>query len=152
MNKNSNLHKLVFQLDPHDWHGIDSETVWVRSLGGNRYKLENTPFFACGVANGDELLANRQKGQLVFDRVDKASGHSTYRIMVEETTQPEEFSKQWSKLEKLGCTCEDIDADPPLFSVDIPANVDIHVAYSILEEGEGLGIWAFEEGHCGHKV
>ncbi|SDR17589.1 DUF4265 domain-containing protein [Pseudovibrio sp. Tun.PSC04-5.I4] len=152
MNTKSNLHKLVFKLDPHDWHGIGSETVWVRALGGNRYQLENTPFFADGVANGDELLAERESGQLVFDKVAKPSGHSTYRIMVEDSTQAEEFARQWDKLEKIGCTCEDIDADPPLFSVDVPTATDIHKTYAILEEGEGLGIWAFEEGHCGHKI
>lgn len=152
MTNKEKLHKLIFKLDSNDWHGLDSETVWVVSVGGNRYRLENTPFFATGVANGDVLTAKREKGHLVFESVIKPSGHSTYRIMVEEATQPDEFAKQWDKLEKLGCTCEDIDADPPLFSVDIPASVDINCAYEILEEGEGLGIWAFEEGHCGHPV
>ncbi|MDX5592388.1 DUF4265 domain-containing protein [Pseudovibrio sp. SPO723] len=150
MKNNHPITKMEIKLNPDDWHGLVRETLFVTELGSNRYRLENTPFLAKGVSNGDEVAAVHSKRGLVFSKVLKHSGHSTFRILVEESVTPTEFQQQWLKLERLGCTCEDVEGDIPLFSVDVPPNVTLEKVLSILDEGHERGIWTYEEGHIGH--
>ncbi|WP_310618723.1 DUF4265 domain-containing protein [Flexibacterium corallicola] len=147
MKTNQTVVRMDFPLDPEEWHGAGKEALWVTSLGANRYRIENTPFLAKGVSYKDEVAGVRGKSGLKFDRIVKHHGHSTYRILVEETATPEEFQEHWLKLEKLGCICEDMDGDIPLFSVDIPPTTSLKKAIIILEDASHVHIWEFEEGH-----
>ncbi|MTI17161.1 DUF4265 domain-containing protein [Rhodobacteraceae bacterium RKSG542] len=148
MSNNQNVMKMDFPLDPEEWHGAGKETLWVTPLGGNRYRVDNMPFLAKGVSLNDEVTGVRTKRGLQFSEIFKHRGHSTFRILVEETATPEEFQEQWLKLAALGCTCEDIDGDIPLFSVDVPPTVNVKKVIIILEDVSHMNIWEFEEGHC----
>lgn len=86
----------------------------------------------------------------VFVEVVSRGGHSTYRIFVEEETDEARFNEHRQPLEALGCTFER--GDEKFLAVDVPKDADIYAAYELLERGEDEGVWAFEEGHCGHNL
>lgn len=142
--------KLVLPLEPNAWHGYETETVWVRSLGENRYQLLNTPFFAKQLSYQDIVIAAATEQGLVFEERFSASGHSTYRIIPNVGLSTDEFSGSWAPLAALGCTYEELALDFRLLAVDVPPNADIYRTYELLEAGERSNIWEFEEGHCAH--
>src|SRR5262245_11671953 len=83
-----NLLKVRFELDPGDWHGRPSETLWAEPLDpcapAKALKLRNSPFFALGISFLDVVAATRVPDDYVleFSGVIDHSGHSTYMILV----------------------------------------------------------------------
>lgn len=149
----STLTKVFFELDTNDWHGNESESLWAEPVSSNRYRLRNTPFFAKDVSFEDVVFARQQAGNLIFESISIAAGHSTYRILLEKNLPNAEFSKYWNPLEALGCSYESADRTKTLMlAVDVPPSVNIYEVYSLLEKGEKDGVWSFEEGHCGHAL
>ncbi len=143
------LVKVIFQLDPGSWHGSATETVWAEPLGSGRYRLCNVPFYAFDVSYDDVVGAVEGSWGLVFTSVIRRGGHSTYRLLTKDPLR-DQFESFWKPLAECGCTYEE--GHRPLLAIDVPAEADIFVVYSRLEEGQLAGIWSFEEGHCGHQV
>lgn len=148
--KSDGLVKLTFPLDANAWHGSATETLWAEWVTDSQYRLRNTPFYAYGVGTEDVVFAHEQDGRLVFAGVAQHGGHSTYRIIKAKGSDLIRFQERWALLQKLGCSYEE--GPGGLLAVDIPPDVDIHVAYSLLEQGEEMRVWSFEEGHCGHLL
>jgi hypothetical protein len=158
---NTGLEKIVFPLDPSDWHGRPNESLWAEAVGDvsptRVFRLKNSPFFARGVSFLDTVrAAPRIDGAgLEFAQVLDRSGHSTYMLLVPPICS--HFDIYWSKLEKLGCTYESRNIETSLgerklYSVDVPPTSDIYRVYGILEDGERRSIWTFQEGHVGHQL
>ncbi len=145
-----NLNKIIVNLDPSEWHGYATETVWAEQVSDNLYRIRNVPFYAKELSVEDIVIVEPREGNYYLKFVSKRSGHSTYRIFLGENVLAEAFRKYWQPLENIGCTYEK--GQGRLFAVDIPPSTDIYKAYSLLEEGEKNNIWEFEEGHCGHPV
>ena len=143
--------KVTFSLEPGAWHGHATERLWAEKAGSNRYRLQNSPFYASGVSLDDIVFADMDSdGQLVFRGVSLRGGHSTYRVMLKEPAQSDGFQKQWATLEALGCRYEGVGGK--LLSIDVPPSADIYAVYALLQAGEQSGIWDFEEGNCGHPL
>lgn len=142
-------HKIYFELED-DWHSQKSETLWASHLGGNKYKIENVPFYVKGVSFGDIVNVSENNGELVFQSMATKSGHSTYRIILMPESTTELFQEYWRPMQVIGCTYEK--ASDNLYSIDVPFSTDIHRAYNLLEQGELSQVWDFEEGDCGHKI
>jgi len=135
-------------LNPEEWHGKSSETVWIESLGDGLYALRNVPFYSIGISYNDIISVEIRDGENYLKFVVRRGGHSTYRIILKDHVVAEQFRNYWVPLEEIGCTYEKGSGN--LFAIDVPANTDIDKAYSFLERGEEVGIWEFEEGYCGH--
>lgn len=151
--KEHSLVKVVFYLGRDQWHGFETESVWAERISDNLCRIRNSPFYASGVSFEDVVFVKEQGGLLVFEAVSTASGHSTYRILVEKSVTKAEFEKYWLPLEKLGCSYESADSGRmSLLAVDVPPSVDVYKAYELFTLGEQSGVWGFEEGHCGHLV
>jgi len=150
---NDKMKKIFFLFGANEWHGHDSESVWGEYVGGNKYKIKNSPFFAKGVSFEDIVSTSEQNKKLIFDKVIISAGHSTYRLLVKEVNVPSPFYSYWKPIENLGCSYEE-NAEMALrmYAIDVPASVNIHELYKLLEIGETQGIWDFEEGHCGHVL
>lgn len=148
----SKLTKVWFNLDP-DWHCNSTETLWAEHLSRSEYRLKNSPFLKKGVSYGDIVTANLVNGILVFDRVLRKSGNSTYRLLVDEKKKPKPFECYWLPLKIIGCSYEEsANFALPMLAVNVPSDTNIFTAFSLLEKGEKCGVWDFEEGDCGHKV
>jgi hypothetical protein len=155
------LAKVYFQIEPGEWHGRPSETLWAEPVAGSKsgtvYRLRNSPFFVRNVSFLDTVRVAPRDDEpgLQFAGVVEHSGHSTYRLLVPPDSPA--FETYWKRLEALGCTYESASMDTGfgpkvLYTVDIPAATDVYAAYPILEEGEKHGVWMFQEGHVGHPL
>lgn len=151
-NASENLFKITFLLDPDDWHGYGTESVWAEYVFEDSYRLLNSPFFATGVSAEDVIRATPRQEALFFEKVIERAGHSTYRVIVDNSTDEPTFNEYWSPLQELGCTYESAQLNALLLAVDVPTYASIHRVYELLERGEIDGIWGFEEGHCGHSI
>lgn len=148
---NGNLVKIIFELEPSDWHNHATESVWAASLGNGKYQVRNVPFHAYGVGYDDIVNAKPNgHGQLIVQDVAEHRGHSTYRAILNPGTTDEEFERAWNKIGSLGSTYER--ASDRLIAIDVPPETDIYAAYAALESGEKENVWGFEEAHCGHPL
>ena len=79
--------KVLFRVpsnDPDD-DSADVETLWAVSLEDHHYKLDNIPYFAYSVSDGDIVYApfDPDEGFPTFHRVAKKSGNRTIRLIFE---------------------------------------------------------------------
>lgn len=146
----TNLVKIFFEFKEDKWHGNSSESLWAIKLNETTFKLKNSPFYFKNISNKDIIEAFKNEyGNLIFNKVIKYSNHSTYRIfLLNENIKL--FEKYWNPLEKINCTYEK--ANSKLYSIDVPKETDIYLAYELLEKGMNAKVWDFEEGHCGHEL
>ena len=127
---------MTVQLDTTDWHDHANETLWARALGGERYTIQNVPFYAKGISYEDVVEAPTVGNQKLVRAVVQRGGHSTYRIFVTKDEPLMRFREFWIPLEDLGCTVER--ATERLFGVDVPPDADIYKVYDLLQAGEGV--------------
>ncbi len=146
------LVKVAVNLFASDWHTHALETMWAEPLGGDRYRLQNVPFYAYGLSFDDVVNAKEIGGQLIVQNVAERGGHSTYRLFLAQDVKRNgsRFYESWRPLEEIGVTYEQ--ANDHLLAIDVPVSTDIYRAYELLQHGEEAGVWDFEEGHCGHPL
>ncbi len=147
-----NIGKMTIELPADAWHGHATESVFVEGLGQDRYRLQNSPFFATGLSYRDIVIARKRGPQLVFEKLLFIGGHSTYRIIRSENADQRDFRAYWTPLQDLGCTYDQGNFGYMLYAVDIPPDTDIEPARALLEAGAAAGVWDVEEGAIGHLV
>jgi hypothetical protein len=103
-----------------------------------------------GVSHEDVVRASLVDGSLFFDRVERRSGHSTYRFVTMDGIMEDQWAPYWLPLEETGCTYER--GGPRLFAVDVPPENDIYRTYELLEAGEKAGVWSFQESPLRQSV
>src|SRR2546423_10095822 len=74
------LVKITIPLPKDNLAGADTESVWAEPQGDGTYKIKNVPFYAKGISCEDVVEAEPQGETLVFKRIVRHSGHSTYQI------------------------------------------------------------------------
>lgn len=124
--------KVLFRV-PDDEGGATVETLWAVPLGGDRYKLDNSPFYAYGVSWQDTVFApiDPQEGLPTFHSVISKSGNRTVRIIMDPPVAPGNHSDHVLQgLVALGCSYEG--ANPKYLSVNIPPDVELHDVRSYL--------------------
>lgn len=155
-----NMLKVVFQLDPDDWHGSPAEALWGDRVWDGpppRVVLMNIPCHVTGVSFHDTVrvvLEKLPEGNLFkFAGVTARGGHSTYMILT--PIESPKFPNYWSRLQALGCRYESGACDTGygrrmLYAVDVPPEADIDAVIAVLEEGDRDGIWIFQTGNLEH--
>lgn len=145
-----NVVPIIFRLEPSEVHNCEVETLEAVSVGPDRYRLLQTPSYAYGYSHHDIVEATLDEtGTPSVRRRIKASGHSTYRIILaERRTSKATFDEYWQDMGKLGCVYEMV--GDRYLKVDVPPGADIDYTWELLEAGEAAGAWYFEEAHCGH--
>lgn len=128
-----------------DWPPYDAESVWVRKLGPNSYLIDNSPWFARGIAFGDTVRAHHDDalGGLVFDSVSLRGGHSNFRTIC--TSDQTSCDRALQDLKSIGCAVERW--DPTLAAIDVPPGADVEMVLETLERFEERGILGYEEGY-----
>lgn len=144
------MEKVIIKLED-DWHGNSTEELWAKQwFREDNFQIRNVPFYAKGISLND-IIQTIQVGNVeYFKNVLQKSGHSTYRIFLEDKVTKDSFDQHWSSLENMGCSYEQ--ATNRLYAIDIPPEVDIYKAYSLLEIGKQDNIWDFEEADIGHQL
>lgn len=138
--------KILFYL-PRDQHGyppVEVESLWAVA-GEKGFELDNIPFYVKGVARGDIVEAAPDiDGALVYERVIKRGGHSTYRVYLLKPG-PHDPLRTVEYLRSKGFGVEyDL---PQLLAIDIPPSVDLEQAELLLFDGVEGGVWELQEGY-----
>jgi len=150
--------KIRFALDPSEWHATPAERMWAEPVAGDErqaFRLLNSPFYARGVSYLDVVQAVPEEDGLGLEYAGtlQNSGHSTIWLLAEPESST--FSNCWSELQKMGCTYERSAESTAygmrtLYSVDVPAEVDVDRVLLSVEEGQRQNAWIFQVGHLGH--
>lgn len=127
---------------------VQTESLWAEQVGPGLFVLRNSPFDAQGVSFLDTVRAERRGAEWFFVAVHARSGHSTFRVRLEDGSLRQPWSQAFSPLSRLGCSIEG--ADARWAAVDVPPAADIHAVVAALQRGEQEGRWQFEEAHFGH--
>ena len=112
------------------------ETLWAYNLGGDRYRLDNHPFYAYFVSVGDIVHAPYDAdGQFPTCRaVLEKSGNRTVRVISKPPLEGGNSSDQlMTRLVALGCNYEG--ANRSYFSVNVPSTTDLATVCDILTTG-----------------
>ena len=147
------LARICFPLTAEDSQdGVDAENLWSEDRGDGSYVIDNIPFYAYEISNGDLVSARDVDGRLFFERVLERGGHSTYRVLVKNQAgfESDGFRRLWKSLQALGCSNEV--AKCRWIAIDVPKISDPDAVCKILELGEEESVWTFEEAHCGHPL
>lgn len=149
--------KIYFRLTRQEdgYPPADSESMWAVSIGDNRYRLDNIPFFACGVSRFDVVSASTSEdGTLWFRDLVEVGGHSTLRVIFYEDSNDHRPLTQRIRdlsdvLRQHGCQVERSHL-PGLLSIDVPSGVSLESVISLLEDGNKRGLWDYEEAALAH--
>jgi Domain of unknown function (DUF4265) len=80
--------KVHFDLlpDSDGYPPATSESMWAIPLGQSRFRIDNIPFFICGISCFDVISARVDgNGLLKYERLLELGGHSTLRVLFYET-------------------------------------------------------------------
>ncbi len=109
------------------------ETLWADPLGGDLYRLDNTPWYAYRVSWHDVVEARQDKsgGFPVFVKVVEKSGYRTIRLILKPPAdKAPESQAVLDHLRSLGCTYEG--ANPGFLAIDVPPSVELDVVRQYL--------------------
>ena len=129
--------------------------MWAVLVGEEQYRLDNIPFFICGVSYCDVVTAYKgTDGLHRFKDLVQESGHSTLRIILHEKQSKKESLDDRVKalrdrLKLLGCSSEKSHITG-LISVDVPPEVPLASIRDFLDEGGKQDLWGYEEATIAH--
>ena len=115
--------KVLFRVPDEDGTA-EVETLWATPLGGDRYRLDNSPFYAYSVSWQDIVYApfSEEEGLPAFERVLSKSGNRTVRVLFDLPVETGNASDRVMQgLLALGCDYEG--ANKRYVSVNIPPGV-----------------------------
>ena len=121
-----------------DWPPVTVERLWgEKTAVESELRLLNVPFFARGVAYGDlvHVRPDHDRRELVFERLNGESGHSTIRITIRDNRA----------LREAGCSWETASQFASLLAVDVPADSDYRALRDWLKTRMGDGTIEFQE-------
>lgn len=113
------------------------ETLWAYGLGGDRYRLDNSPFYAYGVSAEDIVFAPHDDGEgfPTFRSVVSKSGNRTVRVAFDPPVATgNESDRVLQGLVALGCDFEG--ANPRYVVVNVPPSVELRDVVRYLVERE----------------
>jgi hypothetical protein len=144
--------KVLFRV-PNEDGSAEVETLWADDLGGDRYRLDNCPFYAYGVSWNDVVYApyDPDEGFPTFGRVLEKFGNRTIRVILDPPAEAgNESEKLLNSLIALGCSCER--ASKSYVAVNIPRSTDLAAVVDCLTKSRQAWEHAdptFDELHPG---
>jgi len=142
--------KIIFRLerDEDGYPPLDYERLWATPLSNGNYLIDSIPFFVMGISDGDEVSVNREGNNLVFEKLLKPSGASTFRLV---PANPEMSAKVRADIEALGCSSE-YNQHVGLIAVEVPASRSIQPFLDYIVEKREEGVLDVEEGALRHDL
>ena len=124
--------KVLFRV-PNEDGTTNVETLWATNLGQDKYRIDNSPFYAFGVSWLDVVFApfDKNEGFPTFQKVVSKSGHRTLRVVFDPPVEKGNPSDELLQgLVSRGCTCEG--ANPNYLALDVPPGVDLKPIRNLL--------------------
>ena len=122
---------------PNQEGGVDVETMWAQPHGDDLYKLDNSPFYAYGISNGDIFRAKYEPNMElpIFTSIYKKSGNRTLRVMFTKEEVKGSISQLVLQyLDEMECPYEGADAS--FYAITIPADTDLFEIATFLTDNE----------------
>jgi hypothetical protein len=116
--------KVLFRVEEEDG-SANVETLWAFDLGEDRYRLDNSPFFAYSVSVGDVVYApvDPDEGLPTYSQVLEKSGNRTVRVILDPPLASGNSSDDlMQELLGLGCTYEGV--NPTYLCIVIPPDAE----------------------------
>lgn len=137
-----NLTKVHIDL-PNHW-AIGGESLWAKALGDDLYQIDNVPFFAYGLNYQDIVRATADSPDLKPEvrEVVTPSGHCTFRVIFDGTTERDDQASLLAFLENYGASYER--ADGINVAIDLEPDGDYDGLFDKLQEYENSGHLSFE--------
>jgi hypothetical protein len=129
--------KVLFRIVGKDEDDVNVETLWAFDLGQDRYRLDNTPFYAYSVSVGDVVLApmDANEQRPTFVSVLEKSGNRTVRVIFEQAAElGNETDEHLRALVTMGCDYEG--ANRRYVAINIPPGVHLDVVRDYLVSNE----------------
>ncbi|MDQ2843142.1 MAG: DUF4265 domain-containing protein [Acidobacteriota bacterium] len=142
--------KIKIPLSTDNLAGAEAEWIWAELQDNGLYVVKNIPFYAKGVSCEDLVQAEPDGPALVFRRVVRHNGHSTYRVYASVGRTAPDIAVLVGKLRGLHCDIEP--ATDNLIAIDVLPEADVYKVYNTLVEAEQKGMIDFQEGHFGHPL
>jgi hypothetical protein len=140
--------KIVFDLiKDDDYPPADTESLWAIILDNGKYEIDNIPFFIKDISCSDIVSASYIDQNLKFDKLISSGGHSTIRVIMFDEDSTDRVRDD---LKNLGCDTEGSHISG-LFSVDVPAQVDLSKVVKYLQLGSEGGLFDYEEAAMRHQ-
>ena len=124
--------KVLFRVEEDDG-SAQVETLWATNLGNDRYKLDNSPFYAYSVSWEDIVYApvDRDEERPTFERVISKSGNRTVRVVFNSPAEKGNASGDiLQALVTLGCSYEG--ANKTYVAINIPPDVKLEAVRTFL--------------------
>lgn len=141
---------VVFELetDEDGWPPVGAERVWASHLGGDRYRIDNVPWFVRDLAVGDVVRAQApdSDSHLVFIEIVERSDHATVRLACFRSGPLEgDLARALEPFTTLGVYGEGA-PQYGLLALDIEPTAPLAAVVSTLRAGVADGSWEYEEG------
>ena len=136
------------EVDADGWPPVGGERVWAYALGGDRYRLDNAPWFVRGIAEGDIVRAVAPDGASwpVFVERLEWGGNCTIRVIpLSSGPLGDDQEAVLDLFVGLGATGE-CAGTYPIVALTIPPDADARAVKELLRQGEADGRWEYEEG------
>ncbi|WP_328393700.1 DUF4265 domain-containing protein [Nocardia sp. NBC_00416] len=134
-------------IDEDGWPPASVESLWAVNLVDGTARLENTPWFVRGVANGDIVTVELDdEGVLWAGETVQRSRNCTIRLIV--LKDDGSAAARQSVLEifhRLGATGEGLERYR-MVALDVPPEANLSKIRELLEHGEEMKWWHWEEG------
>jgi hypothetical protein len=142
--------RVVFELavDEDGWPPVGSERVWAHHLGGDRYRIDNPPWFVHDLAVGDVVGAQAPDSgsHPVFVEVVERSGHVTIRLVCfRRGPLAGDLARALEPFTALGVYGEGAQ-QYGMLALDIEPAAPLPAIVSRLRRGVEDGSWEYEEG------
>jgi hypothetical protein len=128
---------------PNHW-ATGGESMWARHLGGDRYRIENVPFYAYGLNFHDVVEARSPAPDLkpFVRRVTERSGHRTIRVSFSDAVPEADRIAHLSALHECHVTYERCSAR--YFALDLEPEADVDEVRDRLDALESADVLAYE--------
>ena len=136
---------------------VASEALWAVRVGPAQFRLDNIPYFVCGVSCFDIIEAQEDtSGYFKYLRLVEPSGHSTLRVTLHDKggdrrSLKERVHELRNQLHALGCSSE-ISHIAGLISVDVPPDAVLADVRLVLDGGMTRGEWDYEKATLRESV
>ena len=138
--------RFALERDEDGWPPAVSEGLWAEPLGGDNYRIENSPWYVNDLAAGDVVRATSDEGELwAVERV-HASGRMTVRVIPLGPGEPEvKVQRVLELVQPLGVRTEG-SLPQTIIALDIGPEIDLPELKRVLVAGEQSGTLSYDEG------
>lgn len=125
----------------------DEEEIWASRLGSDTFRLEASPTFVSGLSYRDIVHVVSADDRWYVDSVVESAGHSTLRVIL---FTDEAHDRLLEAGRRSGCDVDHTEI-AGLFAIDVAPSQSLHDLVSLLDEGQGEGLWDYEEANLAEQ-